>query len=155
VAGLGAWFVHSSAVPIQPAPGASLIVHNHAVVVRNSGRRTANNVRLGHYFLPQSFSVFPAFHHTVNPPGAGTNAEIVFPTLVPGEQVTINYLYFPPLLWSGVNSFIRSDDGMGRFPAILYPKWVYRIAAVLLFLGCAIATYMLVELGLWLWAFKN
>jgi uncharacterized repeat protein (TIGR01451 family) len=146
------WYVHSSAVDVHPNPGQTLTFHHHAIVVRNNGRRTANNVRLGHYFLPASFSVFPAIPHTVNPPGGGVNAEIVFPTLVPGEQVTITYLYFPPLIWSGVNSYIRSNEGMGRLvsviPAIQYPRWVVRIIGFLLFLGFATALYGLIELGL-------
>jgi hypothetical protein len=150
-----AWYVHSSAVPVQrpPEQGGLLTVHSHAVVVRNSGRRTATNVTLGHYYLPLSFGIFPAFRHTVIPPGGGKDAEIIFPTVVPGGQVTITYLYFPPLVWNGVNSYIRSSEGMGRFltvvPAPLLPKWGYRLVAFALFLGIAAAVYGVIEFVLW------
>ena len=68
----------------------------HSVVLRNSGRRPATNVRLAHPYLPD-FNVFPSVGYRVeNLPGGGR--EIVMPTLVPNEQVTISYLYFPPPL---------------------------------------------------------
>lgn len=106
---------HASAVPITPPQGQPFQVHTHSVVVRNGGKRPATNVRLGHHFLP-AFSVYPSIdYHVVELPGGGK--EIVFSSLVPGEQVTLAYLYYPPLLFSGVNSYTKSDDG---FAVIVY-----------------------------------
>ena len=36
------------------------------------------------------------------------------PTLVPNEQVTISYLYFPPTTWKQINGPVKSDEGLAR-----------------------------------------
>ena len=50
--------------------------------------------------------------------------EIVFPLLVPGEEVAITYLYFPPLMAGQIRSaslpregrpLVRLDDEQGAF----------------------------------------
>ena len=63
-----------------------------------------------------SFQLYPSIAYQVVdlPDGA---KEILIPTMVPGEQLTISYLYGPPLTYAGVNAGIRSDEGLrGRFP---------------------------------------
>jgi hypothetical protein len=67
-------------------------VHAHAIVVRNAGRVAANNVRIGHYVLPDHFQLSPSISHNVERNDGGI-AGIIIPKLVPGEQVTISYLY--------------------------------------------------------------
>src|SRR5438105_1234495 len=42
--------------------GTRLVVHTHDVVVRNTGRRSAHNVRLGHQTLPDH-NISPAVDH--------------------------------------------------------------------------------------------
>src|SRR5260370_23854420 len=69
-------------------------VHTHVVVIRNVGKKPATNVRVSHHFLPD-FNIWPPVKHTTEDV-AGSGKDIVIPALVPGEQVTINYLYFPP-----------------------------------------------------------
>ena len=84
---------HASAFTLRgDKPGT---FHTHSIVVRNAGRLAANNVRIGHNILPEHFQLYPAIAHTVerNP---GNIAEIIIPKLVPDEQITISYLYFPP-----------------------------------------------------------
>lgn len=80
-----------------------LTVHTHSIVVRNIGRATANQVRVGHYVLPDNFRIYPNVSHSIERIEGG-GAEIVIPKLVPGEQVTVSYLYFPPLIWNQINS---------------------------------------------------
>jgi hypothetical protein len=57
----------------------------------------------------------------------GGEKEIVIPTLVPKKEVTVTYLYFPPLTWSQVNTHLESDDGPVRvirvLPTLQLPKW--------------------------------
>ena len=129
---------HASAVPITPPEGQPFQVHTHSVVVRNGGKKSATNVRLGHHFLPASFSVYPAIEYRVVDL-AGGGKEIVFPSLVPGEQVTIAYLYYPPLLFSGVNSHTKSDEGFTKIvnllPAPQWPPWLARLAWGLIVVG--------------------
>lgn len=81
--------------------------------MRNAGRLTANNVRIGHNFLPESFQLYPPVAHSVEQiPNGG--ADILIPTLVPGERVTISYLYYPPVFWNHINSYAKSDEGLAQ-----------------------------------------
>lgn len=131
------------------------MVHTHAVVVRNAGKMTAHNVRLGHNILPPNFSVFPAIRHRVHT-FRGGGSEIVFPTLVPEEQVTTTYLYFPPVTWNQINTYVRSDEGLARFINVLptpqAPFWLLRTGWALLFLGTVAGiylAYLLVQFIVW------
>ena len=139
---------HAAAVAVQPPNGASFNVHTHAVVVRNAGGKPAMNVRLGHAILP-NFSVYPQVAYQVMPLPAG-GQEIVFPTLVPGEQVIVNYLYYPPTVWSDVNSHIKSDEGFAKvinvLPTPQLSPWLARLATFLMLLGGIASLYILVEM---------
>lgn len=107
---------HVSSFTLQDEKKTS--VYTHSVIVRNVGRRAATNVRLGHNFLPVNIRVEPQINYKfeTNPEGA---AEIVIPTLVPKEQVTISYLYFPPITWHQINSYTKSDDGYAKIVNVI------------------------------------
>ena len=108
---------HVSAHHLTPAGGTPYDVFTHSLVLRNTGRRPANNVRLAHGTLP-NFDVYPDVHYNVQDlPGGGK--EIVFPRLTPGEQLTVSYLYFPPVTWDRVNGIIKSDEGFAKVIRVL------------------------------------
>ena len=107
------FFSHASAVRVTPTEGAPFNINSHSVVVRNAGRLAATNVRLGHYQLPNDFSVWPAAEHTVQRREDGT-AEVLFPTLVPNEQITITYLYPAPVTFNQINSYTKCDQGFAQ-----------------------------------------
>ena len=69
----------------------------------------------------------------------------MFPRVVPGEQITLSYLYFPPITWNLVNNYVKSDEGMATvitvLPARQFPKWVVNIQRLLVVLGFAAVTY--------------
>lgn len=102
------YLVHASAIPLRNAENGAVNVHS--IMVRNTGKRTANNVRIGHYFLPQSYALQPQLQHEVINQEGGPEAEILIPTLVPNEQVNISYLYFPPVTWNQIHSYCKSDE---------------------------------------------
>lgn len=127
-------------------------VYTHSIVVRNGGRVAANNVRLGHNVLPD-YQIYPSVPHTVEqPPGGGS--EIVIPILVPGEQVTVSYLYVPPLTWDRVNVYTKSDEGFAKIlnviPTPQPPKWVVGVLWSLVFVGVTAILYLLVAGVRWL-----
>ncbi len=137
------YLTHASAVTVHPPEGPQTQVNTHSIVVRNAGSKAANNVRVGHHVLPD-FSVYPSVRYeVVDLPGGGH--EIVFPVLVQGEQVTITYLYFPPVLWSNVNSNTKSDEGFARIVTVLPtprpPRWLFYLRWVLIILGCITAAF--------------
>lgn len=135
---------HVSAHRLKRDDGSPYDVYTHSVVLRNTGRRPATNVRLAHAFLP-NVNVYPDVEHRVEDlPGGGK--EIVVPTLVPNEQVTISYLYFPPITWNRINRQIKSDDGLAKvlhvLPTQQYPKWFYRFASALMLAGLIAILYV-------------
>lgn len=139
-----AYFTHASAFNLTGInPPAT--IHTHGIVIKNIGKRPATDIRVRHNFLPQNFNVYPVIDHRVqNLPGGG--AEMVFPVLVPNEQVTISYLYFPPLLFNQIHAGIRHSDGFATevtaLPTPQYPSWIRRILLFLLMLGTIAFVYL-------------
>ena len=87
--------------------------------------------------MPPNFSVFPSVQYTVvNLPSGGT--DIVFPVLVPQQQLTVTYLYYPPMLAAHVNTGCRSDEGYAKIVPVLLrhprPLW-QRIVFITLVVG--------------------
>lgn len=100
---------HATAVRVNPPEGQPFSINSHSVVVRNAGRLSATNVRLGHNTLPADFSVWPTVEHVVQRRDDGT-AEIIFSTLVPNEQIVVTYLYASPLTFNQINSYTKCDQ---------------------------------------------
>jgi hypothetical protein len=135
-------------VPVEGRP--PMGVHTHAVVIRNVGRRTATNIRVPHFFLPDSYTLWPAVAFRVEDvPNAGR--DIVIPSLVEGQQVTINYLYGPPVLAENVTDTarIRSDEGFARvitvLPTPLPSLWKVRLIQALTLTGFVASLYIAVS----------
>jgi hypothetical protein len=138
------FFGHVAAFRTTPPSGQPIDVHTHAVVLRNIGRRSATNVRLRHNVLPD-FVIWPDVQHRVEDLSGG-NREIVIPTLVPGEQIIVSYLYFPPLTFAQVNAGIRSNEGFAREIPVLvqrvHPRWFNLLAAALMLIGLLSLVYL-------------
>ena len=109
-------------------------VYTHSIVLRNAGRKSANNVRIGHFHFPIHYHITPSIDYLLNDiPDSGK--EILIPMLVPGEQISISYLYEEPLRIENIHSYIKSDEGLAKivtvFPFIQPPKW--KVNALLIF----------------------
>ena len=126
-------------------------VHTHSVIVHNTGRKAARNVRLSHAVLPPDFTIYPPIQYSIerNPEG---DSEIVIPVLVPKEQITISYLYFPPLIWNQVNHNTKSDEGFAKIINVIpMPQPSKAILAAVWFLmlvGASFIFYWLVRLAI-------
>ena len=57
------YLVHASAIPLHDEKNTH--VNTHSIVVRNAGKKTAHNVRIGHNYLPQSFQLHPQLTHEI------------------------------------------------------------------------------------------
>lgn len=128
------------------------IIHTHSLIIRNSGRKAAKNVRLGHHFLPD-FNVFPDIEYSINNlPGGGK--EIIFPTLTQKKEITISYLYFPPITWENINTHIESDEGPAKVVQVLLQPQVNPILLrgiwFLIITGLISLVYSIVILVKWL-----
>jgi hypothetical protein len=100
-------------------------------------------------------------HVSIDPPSVphkiqtlpNNTEEILFPTLPPKFQVTVSYLYFPPLLASQINSLIYSDEGQARIitvlPQVQPPRWFMAILWLLLAIGVVTVCYGLWALARW------
>lgn len=137
---------HVSSFALQNPNQPPTNVFTHAIVIRNAGRIAASNVRVGHHTLPD-YQIFPAVPHQ-RLPLQGGGAELLIPKLVPGEQITISYLYFPPLTWDRVNSYTKSDEGFARIlnviPTPQPPRWLVRSFWALVFVGATAVLYVIV-----------
>ena len=138
-----AFWAHTGAVMLgnQNPP---LQVNTHSVTLRNIGWRFCTNVRVTHLTLPD-FSVFPNVQFSVVPMPQG-GSQIVFPAIVPKQQVTIHYLYFPPLFANQIHQGVIYDQGLARevrvLPTPQPPGWALALVSFLVFLGASALTYI-------------
>lgn len=148
------YLVHASAIALGDDKKTN--VNSHSIVVRNAGKKTAHNVRIGHNFLP-AFQIHPQLAHDVIK-GANNSAEIVIPTLVAGEQINISYLYFPPDVWSQVHSYCKSDEMSAKYvnvvPAAQPTKPQIALFWFLLFVGASTLVYWFIY-WVWQWAQRS
>ena len=143
---------HVSSFNYQKGDGTTGIVNTHSVVIKNAGRRAATNVRLSHTVLPD-FNIWPAVEYELRKvPNSGD--DIVLPTLVPNQQLTISYLYFLPVTYVNVNAGVMSDEGLAtQIPVLLqrqYPRSYAIVGGMLMMVGMTAVVYGVVELGVWI-----
>lgn len=135
---------HVSAHRIEPEPGNPIDVYTHSVVIKNAGASPARNVRLTHSNLPH-FIVYPSVQYSRDLLPSG-EIDVVFPILVPRQEVTVSYLYFPPTTWNQINGPIKSDEGPAKvmrvLPTIQYPAWINAIAIGFLLMGIIATLYL-------------
>lgn len=115
------------------------------MVIRNVGKRAANGVRVSHFILPPDFSVYPAVPWTIEVlPGGGR--DLVFPLMVPGQQVEINYLYPPPIMFGQVTIGVRSVEGFAKVVNVLPtpqpPRWQVIILGGFTTVGALVIAYL-------------
>jgi hypothetical protein len=136
------YLVHSSTIPLNDE--ANTEINTHSIVVRNTGKKAAHNLRVGHKFLPNSYQIYPPVIYSIQTAPNGA-AEFLIPTLVPNEQISISYLYFPPITFNQINSYTKSDEGFAQFinaiPTPQPPKFIVAILWLLLFIGASTLTY--------------
>lgn len=144
-ASLTSYFGHVSSFVAHPTTGPEITIFTHTVVLRNAGRRSATNVRVHHKTLPD-FNIWPSIVYHIDSLPDGTK-DIVIPNLVPSEQITISYLYFPPLTVDRINAGIKYDQGFAnQIPVLLqrqYPKWFNLLVAFIMLIGLIAIVYCL------------
>lgn len=127
------------------------IVFTHSLIVKNSGDRIINNIRIGH-FVPQPIntisdciSVYPPEDYQIRKID-DVYEEIIFKSLAPKTEVTITYTYLPPITRDSFNTYVKSDEGYAKFVNIIlnkqYPKWINYIVLVFLIIGLASTIYL-------------
>jgi hypothetical protein len=141
------FYGHVSAFKLRPNGSTVYDIFTHAVVIRNTGRRLAKNVRVLHQFLPNDITVFPDVQYTIEVlPNGGR--QIVFPILLPAEQLTISYVYFPPVTYAQVTTGVRSDEGFAKavnaIPSVPDPKWLRTLVLGLAVVGATALGYLAV-----------
>jgi hypothetical protein len=154
---LTAYYGHVGRFRIQPTAAApSFDVHTHTVVIKNGGRLPAHNVRMPHPlpFGMNAINVFvdPGINYSQSTLPSGGD-EILFPVLVAGQQVTVHYLYYPPLTFQQINLPISCDEGMARavtvLPAVQLRRWQSWSLRVLMVAGAIAIIFLLVRAGEW------
>ena len=143
------WILNSGQVTLKNESGEKSIVRTLTVVLRNEGKKPAQNVRISHLNLPQ-FSTFPTIDMDVEHDEEGGGV-ITIPKMLPGERVNINYLYFPPLNVSEVHNEVRHDEGFAENvriePLRRFPTWFNVTVVVLVVIGFATVVNLLFRFG--------
>jgi len=128
-------------------------VYTHSVVIKNNGRKPAFNLRLGHNVLPDNTIVQPDIEYSINVLPGGSK-EMIFPILSPKKEITVSYLYYPPLTYGQINTHVESDAGAAKPVNVLlqpvYSKWVNYSVLALMLIGAVTVVYLLVVIVIWL-----
>lgn len=141
------YLLHTSAINLRDSNNTQ--VNSHSIVVRNVGNETAHNIRIGHNFLPASYQIQPPVSHQIIGVTDGVG-EILIPTLVAQEQISISYLYFPPKNLISINSYTKSDEGMAKIINVIPTPQPSKIAIfgiwALMLIGLGTLIYILLSL---------
>jgi hypothetical protein len=140
---------HLSFFPVKEA---NSFLSTHSIILKNTGRKSAINVRVGHYNLPDNYVVVPPTKFTIEPL-SNDGREIVFPIIVPKEEITISYLYSNPVTFDNVKPiYLKSDEGFAKIlnaiPTPQPQKWVVRLAQFLMLAGISISVYFILKVSL-------
>lgn len=150
------YLVHAAAIPLTNIPNNPQVnefVNSHSIVIRNVGKKTANNIRVGHYTLPTNFQLQPNLSYQVTST-SNNGAEILIPTLVPSEQITISYLYFHPLYVNLIHSYTKCDEGLAKFVDITIIEQPKKVLIITMWLLMVIGLSVVINyLLLWLFHF--
>lgn len=125
-------------------------INTHEIVVKNSGKLPAKNVRLGHKVLP-NYTINPISKYEISDISgiSGGGKEISFHMLIPNEQITISYLYFPPITYEKINMSIKSDEGFAKLihviPTPILDTWQKISVYILLFVGGSTLMYWIIR----------
>lgn len=128
-------------------------LRSHSVLVRNTGKRAAMNVRIQHGATPPSIHVLP-HGANVTRTASGPGFELQFPVLVPGEYLHISYLYRAPLMASQIHGLVKCDEMLAKtyqnLPTTPPSRPTRIVGATLAFIGATAVLYVLVRAYLWL-----
>jgi hypothetical protein len=158
---LTAYYGHVGVFRVAPPPGSPpnapvLLIHTHTVVIGNAGRLAAHNVRVPHRGplggANINVHVEPGINYSTQILQGGQE-EILFPILVPKQQITISYLYFPPITFQTIHLPIRCDEGvavhLNVIPTLQRPRWLNVLLLLLAMVGVGATLYGVFELARW------
>lgn len=128
---------------------ARTVVHAHSIILYNAGNKAATNVRLSHNVYPSNINIYPQIKYQVEELESG-NTDILIPTLVPKEQVTISYLYFPPITFDQINTMPKSDEGFAKvidvIPSPVLNPFLKNFIILLMLIGASMCIYVFLKL---------
>lgn len=133
-----AFMASANSVVMGKGTDTETTIHSHVLIIRNDGGLAARDVRITHDIFPPGLSVYPGIEYRAfeNPQG---QTELQFPLLAPGQQVSVSYMYFPPLIWPQINCDVYSENGRAERVTLLpKPKparWIVSLRYVLMFTG--------------------
>jgi hypothetical protein len=141
---------HELSPPGQP----SIKLNAHNVIVRNSGTKTAENVRVPHISVATHHVHPPSANYSISTNSSGVT-ELLFPKLVPGEEVVVSYLYPTSSFAGQISSLpVRHDEALAEaLDSIVQPvlkPWQSIGAHSMFWLGVVAAAYLSASAAIWL-----
>jgi hypothetical protein len=147
-----AFYSHLGEFRLQPQG----LVRTHTVVIRNDGRAPAQNVHVPHHGQLSTANIHISIDPAMGKVQTAQNGteEIFFEKLPAKFQVSVSYLYFPPLVAAQINAPIYSDEGAAKIINVLpqqqWPMWAQRTALGVLIVGAITILYALFALLRWM-----
>jgi len=127
----------------------TIFVNTHSIVVQNAGRAPAHNIEVVHRPIADQnfwFRINPDITYSEGRTPEGGRI-LKFPHLLPGQMVTISYLYTYPHQIQHIHNYVKSDEVAGQainvFHVMQTPKWLQHIFLWLAFLGVIYAGQLL------------
>jgi hypothetical protein len=149
-----AYYSHVGEFRLQPQGK----VHTHSVVIRNNGRAKAENVHVPHHGMLKDanihVSIDPSSIEHVTKKLDNDKEEILFPSLPAKFQVTVSYLYFPPIVAGQINAPIYSDEGPAKVIRVLpqqqYSTFTQGLVGAIMIVGAVTILYGVISFARWL-----
>jgi len=137
------------------------IILTWSVVLRNSGKLAAHNVRVKHSIPPMHFEIRPPRPYLTEAIDDG-GQDIVFDKVVPKEELYISYIRNLPVGSSEpavINRGISCDEGgpqvLNYIPMRQYPIWLQRMSGIFVLIGVIATVYLVWELVSWMYKWIN
>lgn len=141
------YLLHASVNQVSFEGQPSFPVWSHGLVVRNVGDKPAHNVKIynAHMQGLYHFSIWPEMRFdNIELPNGGK--EICVSILRPSEQITLSYLYSPPVAAIQFGHSVKHDEGLSKeirvIPAPI-PSFIQLLVyKVLAFIGLSTVIYL-------------
>lgn len=128
----------------------SLELYFHSLVIRNNGKKEAQDIEICHGFHAKYYNIYPNKTITWKKSESPDNPIMLIDNLAPKEMVTITYLERYPHSLDLLYQYIKSKEGLARkisvAPLRILPKPINYIIMGFLIWGLFCLVYFLYKL---------
>lgn len=139
--------VSAFAVPDTNPP---LNLFFHSLVIRNQGKKEAEEVEICHNFPITLYKIYPNKNVSFKESASADRPILLIDSLAPGETITLTYLQYAPLNLHFLYQYIKSKEGLAKQITMalqrIFPKQVNYVIVAFLIWGIFCFLYFLSKL---------